>query len=154
MGLLRASHTVEIDAPRAEVWEVAADVPGSPVWQPALKTVETIETDEQGRSTLVDTSSDAKVKTTNQRLRFSYDEPAGMTWHQEKGDVKSLDGSWTFTELEGGGTEATFALEADPGRVLGMLLRGPVEGKVKEFLTRGAAEGLKEHVESKSSSAS
>ncbi len=31
--------------------------------------------------------------------------------------------------------------------MLGMLLRGPVEGKVKEFLTKGAAEGLKEFCE-------
>jgi hypothetical protein len=31
--------------------------------------------------------------------------------------------------------------------VLGLLLRGPIEGKVKEFLSKGAAEGLKEHVE-------
>lgn len=148
MGLLSASHTVEIDAPRERVWEVAADVPASPVWQGALETVETLETDAEGRATLVDTTSDAKVKKTSQRLRFSYDEPDGMSWTQEKGDVKSLDGSWTFGDLEGGGTRATFALEVDPGRVLGMLLRGPVEGRVKEFLTKGAAEGLKEHVES------
>lgn len=151
MGLLEASHTVEIDAPRDRVWEVAADVPASPAWQPALKTVETIETDEEGRATLVDTTSDAKVRTTAQRLRFSYDEPAGMSWTQEKGDVKSLDGTWTFAELDGERTRATFALEVDPGRMLGMLLRGPVEGRVKEFLTKGAAEGLKEHVESRAS---
>ena len=31
--------------------------------------------------------------------------------------------------------------------MLGLLLRGPVEGKVKEFLTKGAAEGLKKHIE-------
>jgi len=147
MGLLEASYTVEIDAPRHEVWEVAADVPSSPVWQPALESVETVETDDEGRATLVDTTSDAVVKKTNQRLRFSYDEPAGMSWTQEQGDVKSLDGTWTFTELDGDRTEATFALEVDPGRMLGMLLRGPVEGRVKEFLTKGAAEGLKQHVE-------
>jgi hypothetical protein len=29
-----------------------------------------------------------------------------------------------------------------------MLLRGPVEGKVKELLTKGAAEGLKREAES------
>ena len=105
--------------------------------------------DEQGRATLVDTSSDAVVKKTRQRLRFSYDdEPAGMSWVQIEGDVKSLEGSWEFVELAAERTEATFALAVDPGRVLGMLLRGPVEGKVKEFLTKGAAEGLKEHVES------
>lgn len=149
MGLLEASWTVEIDAPRRCVFDVAADVPASIVWQPALQTVEVIETDSEGRATLVDSSSDAKVKTTHQRLRFNYDdEPAGMNWVQEKGDTKSLEGEWIFEELDGGErTRATFALVADPGRVLGMLLRGPVEGKVKEFLTKGAAEGLKEHVE-------
>ena len=150
MGSLDASWTVEIDAPRQEVFDVAADVPASPVWQPALQTVETLETDDRGRATLVDSSSDAKVKTTRQRLRFNYDdEPAGMSWVQEEGDTKSLEGRWIFEELDGGKrTKATFALVADPGRVLGMLLRGPVEGKVKEFLTKGAAEGLKQHVES------
>ena len=154
MGVMKASHTVEIEAPLARVWEVAADVPASPAWQPALQTVETLETDDEGRAVLVETSSDAKVKTTHQRLRFAYDEPGGMTWTQEKGDVKSLDGSWTFTEVAPERIEATFALEVDPGRMLGMLLRGPAEGKVKEFLTKGAAEGLKEYVESGPSSAS
>jgi len=148
MGLLEASWTVEIEAPRDRVFEVAADVPASPDWQPALETVETVETDSEGRATLVETTSDAVVKKTHQRLRFSYDDPAGMTWTQEKGDVKSLDGSWVFTELAPERTKATFALEVDPGRMLGMLLRGPVEGKVKEHLTRGAAEGLKREVES------
>ena len=148
MGELHASWTVEIDAPREQVFAVAADVPASPAWQPALKTVEVLETDEEGRATLVDTTSDAKVKTTSQRLRFSYQEPDGMTWVQEKGDLSSLDGSWEFTDLGGDRTKATFALRADPGRMLGMLLRGPAEGKVKEFLTKGAAEGLKDHLES------
>ncbi len=149
MGLLEASWTVEIDAPMQEVFDVAADVPASTAWQPALQTVETLETDDQGRATLVDSSSDAKVKTTHQRLRFSYeDEPAGMSWVQEKGDTKSLNGRWIFEELDGGArTRATFDLVADPGRIFGMLLRGPAEGKVKEFLTKGAAEGLKEYVE-------
>lgn len=154
MGMIRASHTVEIDAPRQRVFEIAADVPTSPTWQPALETVETLETDDRGRSTLVDSTSDAKVRTTTQRLRFSYDEPGGINWTQEKGDVKSLDGSWTFTEIDADHTKATFALEIDPGRMLGMLLRGPVEGRVKEFLTVGAAEGLKKHAESPSTAAS
>jgi len=147
MGELQASWTTEIDAPIARVFEVAADVPNSPAWQPSLQKVKTLETDDEGRASLVDTEADAKVKTTKQRLRFSYDEPSGMSWEQEKGDVKSLHGSWTFTELSPDRTEATYELRIDPGRMLGMALRGPVEGKVKEFLTKGAAEGLKQAVE-------
>jgi hypothetical protein len=150
MGVITASHTVEIEATLVEVFEVAADVPASPAWQPSLQTVETLETDSQGRAVLVETTADAKVKTTRQRLRFSYDEPEGMSWEQEKGDVKSLEGSWSFTELAGGLTRATYALAVDPGRVLGMLVRGPAQDKVKEYLTKGAAEGLKQHVESRS----
>ncbi len=151
MGIIEASHTVEIEAELTVVWEVAADVPASPTWQPSLQTVETLETDADGRATLVETTADAKVKTTRQRLRFSYDEPEGMRWEQEKGDVKSLEGSWVFAELASGLTRATYALAVDPGRVLGMLVRGPAQDKVKEFLTKGAAEGLKQHVESSAS---
>lgn len=148
MGTLKASWTVEIEAPRERVFAVAADVPASPAWQPALETVEAIETDEQGRAVLVDTTSDAVVKKTRQRLRFSFDgEPEGMSWVQLEGDVKSLEGSWSFVELDPERTEATFELVVDPGRMLGMLLRGPVEGRVKEFLTKGAVEGLKDHIE-------
>ena len=148
MGELEASWTAEIDAPIADVYAIAADVPNSPDWQPSLQRVTVVETDDQGRATLVDTEADAKVRTTKQRLRFSYDEPSGMSWEQEKGDVKSLHGSWTFTELGPDRTRADYELRVDPGRVLGMLLRGPVEGRVKEHLTKGAAEGLKQAAES------
>lgn len=148
MGELQASWTVEIDAPMERVWEVAADVPNSPEWQPSLETVETVETDSEGRATLVNTEADAVVRKTKQRLRFSYDEPDGMSWEQEKGDVKSLHGSWTFSALGTDRTKAVYDLRIDPGRMLGMLVRGPVEAKVKEHLTKGAAEGLKQHAES------
>lgn len=147
MGRIFASHTVEIEAPLAEVYAVAADVPGAVEWNPAIDKVDVIETDSQGRAELVETEADVKVKRSKSILRFSYDEPNGLTWVQEKGDVKSVDGRWELEEIEKGRTRATYALEVDPGRVLGMLLRGPVEGQVKEYLTKGAAEGLKAHCE-------
>jgi len=147
MGRISASHTVEIDAPLADVYAVAADVPGAVEWNPALDKVDVVETDDQGRATLVETEADVKVKKSKSILRFSYDEPNGLTWVQEKGDVKSVDGRWELSEIEPGRTRATYGLEVDPGRMLGMLLRGPVEGQVKEYLTKGAAEGLKRHLE-------
>jgi hypothetical protein len=62
--------------------------------------------------------------------------------------MKWLNGSWTLEDLGEGRTRATYSLVGDPGRMLGLLLRGPVEGKVKEFLTKDAAEGLKRAAES------
>ena len=103
--------------------------------------------DADGRAELVETQSDAKVKTVRALLRFSYAQPSEIRWVQEKGDTKSLVGWWALEDLGGGRTRATYALEADPGRMLGMLLRGPVEGQVRNFLLGGAAEGLKQKAE-------
>ena len=148
MGVLEASWTVEIDAPRERCYELAADIEGATEWQETLEEVEVLERDGEGRAELVETVSDAKVKKARSVLRFSYDPPDGLSWEQEKGDPKWLTGSWELEELDPGRTRATYALRSDPGRMLGMLLRGPVEGKVKEMLTRGAAEGLKRRAES------
>ncbi len=148
MATLEASWTVEIDAPRERCFEIAADVENAPKWQGSLIEAEVLERDEEGRPLAVETLSDATVKKVRTWLRFAYDPPSGITWEQEKGDAKWLTGSWDFEDLGEGRTRATYGLCSDPGRVLGLLLRGPVEAKVKEFLTKGAAEGLKQQAES------
>jgi uncharacterized membrane protein len=148
MGTLEASWTVEIEAPRERCYEIAADVENSPEWQGTLEEVEVLKHDREGRPLVVRTVSDATVKKVRSQLRFAYDPPGGISWEQEEGEAKWLTGSWAFEELGEGRTRATYGLRADPGRILSMLLRGPVEGKVKEVLTKGAAEGLKRQAES------
>jgi uncharacterized membrane protein len=146
MGVIKGDRSVEIEAPIERCYEIAADIANAAEWQGSLLDVEVLERDGEKRAVLVETESDAKVKHVKAILRFSYDPPTGITWVQEKGDTKSLHGSWAFEDL-GGRTRATYALEADPGRMLGMLLRGPVEGKVRDFLLGNAAAGLKEKAE-------
>jgi hypothetical protein len=148
MGLIKGDRSVEIAAPIERCYEIAADVQNATEWQGSLKDVEVLERDDQRRALLVETESDAKVKTVKSVLRFEYDPPTGIRWVQEKGDTKSLVGWWSFEDLGDGRTRATYGLEADPGRMLGMLLRGPAEAKVRDFLLGGAAEGLKEKAES------
>ena len=148
MGNITGERSVEIDAPIQKVFDIAADIEGAPKWQGSLKDVEVLSKNADGRAEVVETESDAKVKTVKTRLRFSYDRPTRIEWTQEKGDVKSLRGWWDLEDLGEGRTRATYALEVDPGRMLGMLLRGPVEGQVKNFLLGGAAEGLKQEAES------
>jgi uncharacterized membrane protein len=148
MGTIKGDRSVEIEAPIERCYEIAADIENAPDWQGSLKDVEVLERDGERRPMVVETESDAKVKSVRAQLRFSYDPPTGIRWVQEKGDTKSLTGSWSFEDLGGGRTRATYALEADPGRMLGMLLRGPAETKVRDFLVGNAAEGLKEKAES------
>jgi uncharacterized membrane protein len=147
MGTISGERSVEINAPVERCFEIAADISNAPEWQGSLKDVEVLERDGQKRAALAETESDATVKTVRSVLRFTYEEPTSIRWVQEKGDTKSLTGSWTFEDLGDGRTRATYALVADPGRMLGMLLRGPVEGKVRDMLLGDAADGLKQKAE-------
>ena len=131
MGVIKGDRSVEIDAPMARCYEIASDIDHASEWQGSLKDVEVLERDADKRAEVVETESDAKVKTVKARLRFSYEEPTRITWVQEKGDTKSLTGWWSFEDLGSGRTRATYGLEADPGRMLGLLLRGPAESKVR-----------------------
>ena len=147
MGNITGDRTVEIDAPIDRCFEIAADIEHAPEWQGSLKDVEVLERDAERRALLVETVSDAKVKTVKAVLRFSYDAPTSIRWVQEEGDTKSLNGWWDLEDLGDGRTRASYGLDVDPGRMLGMLLRGPAESAVRDFLLGGAAEGLKQRAE-------
>jgi uncharacterized membrane protein len=147
VSTIRGERSVEIDAPIERCYALAADIEHAPEWQASLKDVEVLERDGEGRAAVAETQSDAKVRTVRTRLRFAYDPPSAVTWDQERGDVKSLHGWWRLEDLGGGRTRASYGLEVDPGRLLGLLLRGPVEGQVREFLLGDAAEGLKRRAE-------
>jgi uncharacterized membrane protein len=137
MGKLGGEASAEIDAPIEEVWNVVVDIETAPDWQDGFEDVEVLERDDEGRVLIAETESDAKVKTVKNRLRFSYEEPNLVEWRQEKGDLKSLVGAWELEDLGDGRTKATYRLEGDPGRVLGMLIRGPVEGQIRKILVEG-----------------
>ena len=139
--------SAEIEAPIEEVFAVAADVEGSPRWQPEIKSAECLERDADGHQVLVRTETDAKVRTLKSTLRFSYDEPAGLRWEQDDGDLKSVKGSWEFEDLGEGRTKATYWMEVDLGRMLGMVIRGPLVGVLRGQLVESMPGKLKAFVE-------
>lgn len=147
MARIAGSASGEIDAPLDKVWALVEDVLVAPDWQDGLLSMTALEHDDQGRATLVETQSDAKVRTITSRVRFSYDGPTRLSWSQVEGELKSLDGSWTLEDLGGGRTRATYEIDGDPGRVLGMLVRGPVEGAIRNHLVDARPGELKERVE-------
>lgn len=144
---IHGSATDEIEAPIKRVFELAADVEGSPRWQPEIKRVEVRERDADGRQVLVHTESDAKVRRLGSTLRFAYEEPSGLQWRQEDGDLKSVEGSWEFEDLGDGRTRATYWMTVDLGRVLGMVIRGPVVGLLRGQLIESMPRKLKRFIE-------
>jgi carbon monoxide dehydrogenase subunit G len=147
VGRIGGSASIEVDAPIEAVWELIEDVEIAPIWQGGLDAMTPLEHDDQGRATLCETETDAKVRTVKSKVRFAYEPPTRLSWTQEKGDLKSLVGSWQLEELEGGRTRATYSLDGDPGRVLGMLIRGPVEGKIRDLLVSARPGELKARIE-------
>ena len=147
MANLTGSSTAEIEAPLERVWAVVADVEKAPDWQGGLKSMHATQRDGDGRAILCDSESDAKVRSLKSTVRFSYDAPTKLGWTQEKGELKSVVGSWDLQDLGDGRTRATYSLEVDLGRVLGMVIRGPLVDVLRGMLINARAGELKRHVE-------
>ncbi|MDQ3629975.1 MAG: SRPBCC family protein [Actinomycetota bacterium] len=147
MGQLGGSKSIEVDAPIAACWAIAADVASAPGWQKGLEDMKVLDRDAEGRPSRCETTSDAKVRKVKTIVRFTYEEPTRLSWTQEKGDLKRLDGAWVLEDLGGDRTRVTYTLDGDPGRVLGMLLRGPVEGKVTDVMVNGRPAEFKARAE-------
>lgn len=147
MAHMGGTASAEIEAPLEQVWAIVEDVLIAPDWQGGLEAVSALERDSEGRPTLVETESDIKVRRVKTQVRFSYEPPTRLSWAQEKGDLKSVEGSWVLEDLGGGRTRATYSLDGDPGRVLGMLIRGPVEAAARAVLVNARPGELKARVE-------
>ena len=148
MGTISGTSSAEIDAPIDQVWALVQDVEKAPEWQGGLKALRALERDERGRATLCESESDAKVRTIKSTVRFSYVSPTMLTWRQEKGELKAVDGSWKLEDLGGDRTAATYQLEVDLGRMLGMVIRGPLVDLLRGMLIGARAGELKRALES------
>ena len=147
MAHLGGSASADIEAPLAEVWALVEDVVSAPEWQGGLDKMTALERDDDGRPTLVETVNDITIRRIKARVRFRYEAPTRLSWTQEKGDMKSVEGAWELEDLGSGRTRATYRLDADLGSVLGLLVRGPAEAAVRAIFVNGRPGELKRRLE-------
>lgn len=148
MAPLTGSSTAEIDAPLERVWKLVEAVEQAPKWQGGLNAVHALERDADDRAVLCEIETDAKVRTVRSIVRFDYSgAPHELRWIQEKGDLKSVEGRWKLEERSDGRTEATYHIEADLGRMLGMVIRGPIVDLLRHMLAGARAGELKREIE-------
>ena len=107
MGDLSGEASIEIAAPVDRCFAIAADVERAPEWQGAMRSARALQSGAGGRPVLVETEIDALVAKVTLLLRFDYDEPGGLRWRREGGDLKGLQGSWRFAAAGDGRTLAT-----------------------------------------------
>jgi hypothetical protein len=147
MAHLGGSASSDIDAPLKDVWAAIEDVLSAPQWQGGLDAMTALESDGDGRPVLVETENDIKVRRIKARVRFHYEGPTRLSWTQEQGEMKAVDGSWELEDLGSDRTRATYNLDADPGRLLGLLIKGPVEAATRAIFVNGRPGELKRLVE-------
>jgi carbon monoxide dehydrogenase subunit G len=147
MGALSGTASTEIDAPVEVVWAIVQDVESAAAWQRGIDSMQALERDGDGRATSCDTVTDMKVKQFSSRLTFAYQPPARVSWVQERGDLKTLTGSWLLEDLGDGRTRATYSLSADPGALLSRFVKGALEEKLRARLIDGRPAELKARAE-------
>ena len=148
MAMLGGSSTAEINAPIGRVWALVEDVERAPEWQGGLKAMHALDRDGEGHAILCQSESDAKVRTIKSTVRFTYNGPAALTWKQEKGELKSVEGRWELKDLDGNRTQATYSLEVELGGMLGLVIRGPLVDVLRGMLVSARAGELKRAIES------
>jgi uncharacterized membrane protein len=141
--LKRAEHSAEIEAAREVCFAALLDYESFPQWQRAVKAVEVLNRDEQGRGRDVEFRIDAKLRTVRYVLRYSYEPPGWIGWSYVEGDVKDVSGEFVLEQADDGVTLATYRLALDPG----VWLPGPVMKVLRDQVMKGAVEDLKRRAE-------
>ena len=148
MAVLTGSSTAEVEAPIEQVWALVEDVERAPQWQGGLKGMHALERDDEGHTILCQAEADARVRTIKSTVRYTYNAPTTLAWRQEKGELKSVDGRWELEDLGGNRTRATYSVEVDLGRVLSLVIRGPLVDLLRGMFVSARAGELKRAIES------
>lgn len=129
---------IEVSADPQHIYEVALDLEAYPDWANGVKEVDILEEDEHGRPIRVDFRADAMIKEIHYTLLYNYDRDNGFSWSAEPGDdIKAMDGSYEFKQLEDGSTEVLYALRVDPAFIVPGFLRRQAEKQIVSSALRG-----------------
>ena len=140
----KVRDTIDIEASVADIFDVATDFEAYPEWNANIKNVEVKERDDQDRATSVWFEVDAKVKVVSYTLSYDYsDAPDSFSWDLLDGDVKELNGSYSFDEFDDV-TEVMYETAIDPG----FPLPGFLKRQGEKQIVKGALVDLKKRVES------
>lgn len=140
----RASSSITISAPPADVMAVIADFEAYPQWTSQVKTVEVLERDADGRAVSVRFVLDAGIVKDEYTLAYDWSVADQVSWHLTKGQMqKSQEGTYAL-RAGGTGTEVRYDLTVD----LAIPMIGLFKRKAEKTIIDTALKGLKARVES------
>ncbi|MDA0634649.1 SRPBCC family protein [Nonomuraea sp. MCN248] len=140
----RTSSSITVDADRARVMAVIADLPSYPEWAGQVKSAEVLTSAPDGRPATVRFVLDAGVISDTYTLAYTWHDDESVSWRViEPGKmVAALDGSYLLAET-GRGVEVTYELAVD----LAVPMIGMIKRKAEKVIVDTALKGLKKRVE-------
>ena len=139
----QSTQSITVDAPAAEVMAVIADFPAYPQWVSAAKTVEVLETGDDGRARQVHFVIDAGAIRDDYVLDYTWDGDREVSWTLVRGQMmKRQEGSYSLAERDGS-TDVTYAITID----LSVPMLGMIKRKAEKVILDTALKELKKRVE-------
>jgi ribosome-associated toxin RatA of RatAB toxin-antitoxin module len=139
----RAEHTEVVDAPAEACFAELADLERYPDWQGAVKAVSVRERDGDGRPSVAQFRTDAKIREVRYVLRYRWDPPTGIRFDYVEGDAKRVAGEFRLQDLGDGRTRVTYGFDVDAG---GPLVPRRVKQALAEQAVRGTLAALQRRV--------
>lgn len=139
--MLEAERTWTVEASVDAVYAIIADVERYPDWHPFFASVDVLERDHERRPARAACTHPTPVATLTTEMTFTYDPQAEVEARRAEGDFKDMKGLFTV-KAQDALSVVTHRLLVDPGMRLGVLLRGPVEERVRNSVLNGAENGL------------
>lgn len=138
------TSSIDVDATAEELMAIVTDLESYPEWLTDVKSVKVLERDPTGRPTASEMRVDVRIKEVSYVLDYVYEGVERMAWTSRPGgDVKSIEGSYTFEISDDGGTTVTYDLAIDPGFPMpGFMLK-----RAAKHITGLALDGLKARAE-------
>ncbi len=143
MATKRAERQITVTGNPQDCFAALIDYESFPDWQGAVRSVEVLSRDAEGRGEEVAFQIDAKVRSIAYTLSYSYEPPHLISWRFVEGDPKDVEGDFTLEDNGDGTTLATYSLVLD----LGSWLPGRLARLVGDQVMQGALDDLKQHVE-------
>jgi uncharacterized membrane protein len=147
MGTKHAEQQVAIGASPQSCFDALLEYETFPEWQSAVKWVEVVSRDDEGRGREVHFEVDAKVRRIRYELEYSYEPPHRISWQYLGGDIRDVNGEYIFEEQGDGSTLATYSLALDPG----MWVPDRVARMINQQVMRASVDELRNRVESRRS---
>lgn len=129
----QAKEQIRIQASVDRCFETLVDFASYPEWAGDLKEVSVVETDAEGRATVVEFRAAAMGRSTTYQLRYDYSEaPNRLGWELVEGDLpRELDGAYVLIAADGdAATDVVYELAIDLVYPIPGFVKRRAEGRI------------------------